>query len=74
MIDIYEDEAGPEEGWGHADFGRTVYTAALTSAWAIFYEYLIQELTVRHLAYNLSPYPVLEQIVNDEIRRWDSPV
>jgi hypothetical protein len=36
MIDIYEAEAGSEEGWGHADFARTIHVAAVVTAWAVF--------------------------------------
>src|SRR4051794_33549395 len=44
MIDIYETEAGPEEGWGHADFGRVVLAAAITNSWEALHDYLIREL------------------------------
>jgi hypothetical protein len=38
MIDIYETEAGAEEGWGHAKFDRTIYAAAVITAWAVFHD------------------------------------
>ena len=44
VIDIYEAEAGPEEGWGFADFGRTIRVAAVVFAWAVFQDYLAHEL------------------------------
>ncbi len=36
VIDVYGAEAGAEEGWGFADFGRTIRVAAVVFAWAVF--------------------------------------
>ncbi len=44
VIDVYGDEAGPKEGWGFADFGRTIRVAAVVFAWAVFQDYLAREL------------------------------
>ena len=38
MIDVYETEAGVEEGWGHAEYDRTIYIAAAVTAWEVFRE------------------------------------
>ncbi len=37
MIDVYESEAGPEEGWGHADYAGTVYRSTVVLAWEAFH-------------------------------------
>jgi hypothetical protein len=71
MIDIYEDEAGPEEGWGHADFSHTIQAAAVVTAWGVFHECLIRQLFESCLPYNLEKYPVLDRLVTDERRRLD---
>lgn len=44
VIDVYGEEAGPEEGYGFADFGRTIRVAAVVFAWAVFEDFLIYEL------------------------------
>jgi hypothetical protein len=41
---VYGDEAGPEEGYGFADFGRTIRVAAVVFARAVFQDYLAREL------------------------------
>jgi len=71
IIDLYEAEAGPEEGWGHADFGRTIRVAAIVTAWAAFHDYLTHELRNGFLSADLSAHPQLAQLVEDETRRWD---
>lgn len=71
MIDIYEAEAGAEEGWGHANFGRTIYLAAVVTAWAVFQDYLARQLKERYLEYDLSEHPPLAALVDEELRGWD---
>jgi hypothetical protein len=71
VIDIYGAEAGPEEGWGFADFGRTIRVAAVVFAWAVFQDYLARELKRRYLSYNLSEAPALAVLVEDDVRSWD---
>jgi hypothetical protein len=70
MIDIYASEAGPEEGWGHADFARTLYSTAIVTAWETFNVYLVRQLFEVCLSYNLREHPVLEKLVEDERRTW----
>lgn len=71
VIDIYGAEAGPEEGWGFADFGRTIRVAAVVFAWAVFQDYLARELKRRYLSYDLSEYSALEVLVEEDVRSWD---
>jgi hypothetical protein len=71
MIDIYETEAGAEEGWGHADYGRTIYVAAVVTAWAVFHDYLARQLRQSYLDYDLSEHPPLAALVEEDVRTWD---
>lgn len=71
VIDVYGEEAGPEEGHGFADFGRTIRVAAVVFAWAIFQDYLARELKKNYLSYDLSEAPALAVLVNDDVRNWD---
>jgi hypothetical protein len=71
MIDIYEVEAGREDGWGHADFARTIYVAAVVTAWAVFHDYLARELRKTCLSYELSEQPPLAKPVEEQVREWD---
>lgn len=71
MIDLYEREAGPEEGWGHAPYDRTLYSTAVVSAWEIFGAYLVRQLFENSLKLNLSEYPVLAKLVSEERQSWD---
>lgn len=71
VIDTYGAEAGAEEGWGFADFGRTIRVAAVVFAWAIFHDYLAQELKERYVDYDLSELPVLAKLVDEDARKWD---
>jgi len=71
MIDVYESEAGPEEGWGHADFSRTIQIAAIVTACGAFHECLTRLLFESSLRYQLAAYPALARLVADERRRWD---
>lgn len=70
-IDIYETEAGAEEGWGHADFSHTIQAAAVVTAWGAFHECLIRQLFESCLPYSLKDHPVLAQLVADERRKLD---
>jgi hypothetical protein len=71
MIDIYEREAGAEEGWGFARFDRTIYVAAVVTAWEVFREYLILQLRKTSLSYDLSKHRPLATLVEEETRLWD---
>jgi hypothetical protein len=71
VIDVYGAEAGPEEGYGFADFGRTIRVAAVVFAWAVFQDYLARELKRRCLSYDLSEAPALAALVEDDVRSWD---
>jgi len=71
VIDVYGAEAGPEEGWGFADFGRTIRVAAVVFAWAVYQDYLVRELRLNYLSYDLSEHPALAMLVEDDARSWD---
>src|SRR3954453_591031 len=71
VIDVYGAEAGPEEGWGFADFGRTIRVAAVVFAWAVFQDYLARELRGVYLDYDLSEHPPLAVLVEEDVRSWD---
>ena len=71
VIDIYESEAGPEEGWGHADFAWRLCSTAIVTAWELFNFYLARQLSETHLRYNLQEHPILAQLVDEERRAWD---
>ncbi len=71
MIDIYESEAGDEEGWGHADFARTIYVAAVVTAWAVFHDCLARALRNAHLSCDLSGQPPEAKLVEERVREWD---
>lgn len=66
QIDLYERESGPEEGWGHAEYDRVIYTAAIVTAWEEFRAYLVRELVETTL--NCRP---LARIVADECKQLD---
>jgi hypothetical protein len=70
-IDIYETEAGPEEGYGHARYDQVLYSTAIVTAWESFHVYLAHLLERRCLRYDLESHPVLDSLVNDERKRWD---
>lgn len=71
VIDVYEAEAGAAKGRGFADFGRTIRVAAVVFAWAIFQDYLAHELKRSYLSFNLSQYPALAVLVDEDVRSWD---
>jgi hypothetical protein len=71
VIDVYGNEAGPEEGYGFADFGRTIRVAAVVFAWAVFQDYLARELKRSYLSYDLSESPALAVLVAEDVRSWD---
>jgi hypothetical protein len=61
----------PEEGWGHADFSRTIQMAAILTACGAFHECLARLLFESSLRYQLGDYPALARPVADERRKWD---
>lgn len=71
VIDVYGAEAGAGEGWGFADFGRTIRVAAVVFAWAVFQDYLANELKGSYLSHDLSEYPALAVPVKEDVRNWD---
>ena len=71
VIDVYGAEAGAEEGWGFADFGRTIRVAAVVFAWAVFQDYLARDLKRSYLSYDLSEHAALAVLVEDDVRSWD---
>lgn len=71
VVDVYGAEAGAEEGWGFADFGRTIRVAAVVFAWAVFQDYLTRELRRSYLSYDLSEHPALAVLVEEDVRSWD---
>lgn len=71
VIDVYEAEAGAEEGRGPAKFDRTIYVVAVVTAWAVFHDYLARQLRQRYLDYDLSKHPQLAVLVEEDVRSWD---
>ncbi len=71
VIDVYGAEAGPEEGYGFADFGRAIRVGAVVFAWAVFQDYLARELKRSYLSYDLSGSPALAVLVAEDVRNWD---
>ena len=71
VIDVYSEEAGPEEDWGFANFDHTVYLAAVVTAWAAFQDYLARQLRNTCLRYDLSEHPPLAKLVQEDVRTWD---
>jgi len=71
VIDVYGAEAGLEEGWGFADYERTIYVAAVTTAWAVFQDYLARQLKQNYLSGDLSEHPPLAALVEEDVRSWD---
>src|SRR5689334_21434513 len=47
ILDIYARVAGEGTGGGFADFGRTVFSAALVLGWEVFRDYLALHLADR---------------------------
>ena len=78
VIDVYQAEAGPEEAWGFADFGRTIRVAAVVFAWAVFQDYLARELR-DHVAHGLNTSRTtndfgsraLTVLLDEDVRKWD---
>jgi len=70
-IDIYEREAGPDEGWGHADFARVLYASTVVTAWETFRFHVTSSLFDATLRYDLSAHPALRMVVAAERRSWD---
>ncbi len=70
-IDIYETEAGADEGWGHADYARVLYASTVVTAWETFRFHLTNALFDASLNYDLSHHTPLQIVVADEKRSWD---
>ena len=60
--DVYQAEAGAEEGWGHADFARTICLAAVVTGWAVFQDYLARQFKRGYVNYDLSRHPPLAML------------
>lgn len=71
LIYIFESEAGEEEGFGFADYARTLYSTAIVTAWDIFHVYLARLLDESCLQYDLENHPGLAKLVAEERRTWD---
>jgi hypothetical protein len=71
VIDVYSEEAGPEEDWGFANFDRTICLAAVVTAWAALQDYLVRQLRESRLSYDLTDHPVLAKLVQEDVRNWD---
>jgi hypothetical protein len=69
-IDIYEAEAGSEEGWGHADFTRTIHVAAVVTAWAVFHDCLASALRNTCQSCHLSGQPPVAKPGEEQVREW----
>lgn len=69
-IDIYEEESGPETGWGSADYARHIYSTSLVLAYELLREFMVQEI-VEHLNAWLLPttHPVAALLREEETRR-----
>lgn len=57
VIDVYSDEAGPEEGYGFADFAHAIRASAVVFAWAVFEDYIVCDLKPR--------------LASGDVERWD---
>jgi hypothetical protein len=71
VIDIFETEAGEEEGYGFASYDRALYSTAIVTSWETFHFYCVRTLAETCLRYNLKEYPTLAQLAADERQRWD---
>lgn len=70
-IDIFGEEAGFGEEGGFAEFNRTIYESAIVFGWAIFHDFLVQELKHNFLNFDLSEHPSLQILVEEDVRNWD---
>jgi hypothetical protein len=68
VVDVYGAEAGPEEGYGFADFARTIRVAAVVTAWAVFQDYLIHELRRRLVEEEAAP--TWDRRLKDIVKRY----
>jgi hypothetical protein len=48
LVDVYESESGPEQGFGWADFERTALSSAVALSWELFREFLVGEF-IEHM-------------------------
>lgn len=44
VIDVYSAEAGPDEGFGFADFAHAIRSSAVVFAWAVLEDFVVHEL------------------------------
>lgn len=70
-IDIFGEEAGFGEEGGFAEFDRTIYESAIVFGWAIFHDFLVQELKQNSLNFDLSEHPALQVLVDEDISNWN---
>lgn len=70
-IEIFGEEASFGEEGGFAEFDRTIYESAIVFGWAIFHDFLVQELRQNFLNFDLSEYPALQFLADEDIRNWD---
>ena len=57
VVDVFGAEAGPEEGYGFADFAHAIRASAIVFAWAVFEDYIVRDLKSR--------------LVDRDAERWD---
>lgn len=70
-IDVFGEEAGFGEEGGFAAFDRTIYESAIVFGWAIFHDFLAQELKQNFLNFDLSDHPSLQILVEEDVRSWN---
>lgn len=70
MIDIYEQEAGPEEGYGFADYATLTYRTAIVTGWEAFRATMsdLLEAFLRNDARAMPDYAA--SLLDDEIRSF----
>jgi hypothetical protein len=68
---VYEREAGPDEGHGHARFDHAIHVAAIVTAWELFRDCLTRMLREAALRVDLSGHPLVAKLVDDEVKQWD---
>ncbi|WP_433825953.1 hypothetical protein ACQP2E_28080 [Actinoplanes sp. CA-015351] len=71
MISVYEREAGPTEGYGHARYDHAIYAAVAITAWELFRDCVTRMLRESALKVNVAGHPLLAKIVDDEKKQWD---
>lgn len=78
MIDIYQTEAGPEEGYGFADYAALSYRTAIVTGWEAF-RATLSDLLESHLRSSSPPLPrhaaqLFDKEVRGFARRFDQMV